>query len=151
MSVFDYSPAVAADPEAYRIHAREESYPNSVAEQTEIKRVDDAVFDRVRVYENSLVGSSQALVERGTVLTRETTQVEQSIREEVEYALDHESRTDLKQVAARYTALHSRAQQKIDELERLAREAEWLAEKAEDPYGAYRSLVVRYPALSKKY
>ncbi|UXZ58787.1 hypothetical protein [Curtobacterium sp. Arg-1] len=60
---------MAADPEVYRIHAREESYPKSVAEQTEIKRVDDAVFDRVRVYENSLVGSSQALVERGTALT----------------------------------------------------------------------------------
>ncbi|PZF57056.1 hypothetical protein DEJ23_08940 [Curtobacterium sp. MCSS17_008] len=150
MPVFDYSPAVAADPEVYRIHAREESYPNSVAEQAEIKRVDDAVFDRVRIYENSLVESSQALIQRGVSLAKDATNIERAVREEVKYPLDS-ARVDLKAVAERYTALRSRAQEQIDALERLAREAEWLAEKANDPYAAYRALVVRYPALSKKY
>lgn len=150
MPVFDYSPAVAADPEVYRIHAREESYPNSVAEQAEIKRVDDAVFDRVRIYENSLVDSSQALIERGVALARNATNIERAVREEIKYPLDS-ARVDLKAVAERYTALRSRAQEQIDALERLAREAEWLAEKANEPYAAYRALVVRYPALSKKY
>jgi hypothetical protein len=150
MPVFDYSPAVAADPEVYRIHAREESYPNSVAEQAEIKRVDDAVFDRVRIYENSLVDSSGALIERGAGLVKDATNIERAVREEVKYELDS-SRVDLKKAAERYTALRSRAQEQIDALERLAREAEWLAEKANDPYAAYRALVVRYPALSKKY
>lgn len=150
MPVFDYSPAVAADPEVYRIHAREESYPNSVAEQSEIKRVDDAVFDRVRIYENSLVDSSGALIERGAALVKDATNIERAVREEVKYELDS-SRVDLKKAAERYTALRSRAQEQIDALERLARESEWLAEKANDPYAAYRALVVRYPALSKKY
>lgn len=150
MPVFDYSPAVAADPEVYRIHAREESYPNSVAEQAEIKRVDDAVFDRVRIYENSLVDSSGALIERGAALAKGATDIERAVREEIRYLLDN-TRVDLKKVADRYTALRSRAQEQIDALERLAREAEWLAEKANEPYAAYRALVVRYPALSKKY
>lgn len=150
MTVFDYSPAVAADPEVFRIHAREETYPNSAAEKAEIQRVDDAVFDRVRIYENSLVASSQTLMERGAALTRESVKVEEAVREEVRYELDR-SRSDIKQVAERYAALETRAQGQIDALERLAREAEWLAEKADNPYAAYRALVVRYPALSKKY
>jgi hypothetical protein len=116
MAVFDYSPAVAAGPEAYRIHAREESHPNSVAEQTEIKRVDDAVFGRVRVYENSLVDSAQALVERGTALTRETTQVKQSSPLNALHALWNWKRSwptrSMRTCARRITPLTERSSQR---------------------------------------
>jgi hypothetical protein len=97
-----------------------------------------------------LVDSSQSLIERGTALAKDATNIERAVREEVKYPLDS-ARVDLKAVAERYTTLRSRAHEQIDALERLAREAEWLAEKANDPYAAYRALVVRYPALSKKY
>ncbi|MBF4604713.1 hypothetical protein [Curtobacterium sp. VKM Ac-2884] len=150
MPVFDYSPAIAADPEIFRIHAREEAYPNQTAEKAEVKRVDDAVFDRVRMLENALVKSSESLIERGKELTEGSADVEQQLREQVKYQLDYSS-VDLKLAAEQYSKLQSQAQQRIDALERLAREAEWLADRAEDPYMAYRKLVIAYPALSKKY
>jgi hypothetical protein len=150
MPVFDYNVVAAPDPEAERMAARAASYPNTTDEQAEVTRVDSVIFDRARYYEGILVAQGQELLNRSGAATDEAEGLMVSLSDEVTTPLDFPNRYALPDVAGRYKELAGKARAQIEQLERAAREAEWAADRCDDPYGSYRKLISRYPVLAKR-
>lgn len=129
-----------------RYAARTVTYPNSEAERANLRRVDDEVFARVRLLERGIISDAQELLDNGGVELQAATKFTEAIRQDVVFALDRVD-ADTQTIAERYEQLRSQAEQAIAALERADRQSEWHIGRLDDPYGAYVSMVSKYPTL----
>lgn len=141
------SSALSPDPEQLRINVRESAYPNTQAEKDAVKAVDQAVFEKVRVYEDHVVAVSEAFIDEQSVHLRAASEICEQLPEEITYALDRRGATADAATAGRLKDLRSAAYAAIDALQRADREAAWHQAKNEDPYSHYVDMTRKYPML----
>ncbi|MBG6238205.1 hypothetical protein IWX78_001160 [Mycetocola sp. CAN_C7] len=129
-----------------RAAARTLAYPNTETERANIKRIDEEIFEKVRVLENGILANATEFITNSAVDLTAASEFTDAILEDVVYALDT-SNPDVDAIAGRYEQLRGQAERVAKTLERLDREAAWHAQRVEDPYGSYVSLVSKYPTL----
>ena len=133
-------------PEDARAKARLGQYGNREDEKETIHRVDQQIFDTVRVFERHLIEQADALDGRRTELIAEATAISDELslltREVTRKKVPFDANT-----ARRHQILAQRADETADELERLNGDVNHVAEKLSDPYAAYEQLLDRFPLL----
>jgi hypothetical protein len=138
--------AASTHPHDVRIEARLMRYPNSHAEQENVTRVDRAVWDRVRIYEDQVANAAQDFIKQQEVHTTAADELETALRQEIRFVA--EDRTAVTPtLVRRYEVLRRNAEQAIAALEAAKRRAEWHREKVSDPYAAYCDLMSKFPIL----
>ncbi|QEO15611.1 hypothetical protein FLP10_15125 [Agromyces intestinalis] len=133
-------------PHQLRLEARTQTHPNAATEREITRAIDEAVFSRVRTYEESIAAAVDEFVAQKETDVVAATELRQAIREEIEYPLLDRHRPT-PQLAARYDELRRSAEVAISELERAASEAEWHLERAKDPYAAFSDLMTKWPRI----
>ena len=133
-------------PHDLRVQAREQTYPNAAAEAEVTRAIDDAVFSRVRAYEQSIAQAVDEFVAEKETDLAAAMGLQYAVREEIEYPLlDGERPTP--EMARRYDDLRRSIEFAISELERAASEAEWHLVRANDPYATWVGLLTKWPTI----
>ena len=136
---------ISLTPDQLRLGAREATYANSQDEASNVARVDDAVFERVRTYERQVISNALGFIQETQVDLTAADELESRIRQEVRYALDEGSTPDT--VALRHQTLVASAREAIRALEAAERQAAWHEAHVSQPYEKYLELVTKYPTL----
>ena len=139
-------------PDDARKAVREMAYPNTEAETENVKRVDEAAFDMVRPFEQSLIAQATGHLDRTDKNLKAAKTLSTEMFKEVELPLldSRQVNLDVTEADGRFQRLQSEAQMQIALLERAAARAEWEAERCDDPYAAFNLLLDRYPGLRTK-
>ncbi len=135
------------DPHAARVAARQASYPNSTVERDTIRKVDDAVFDRVRPFEQEMVRNAREWIGNADVHDQAGSALEDALREDVRRLADRSDTTVDQDLAARYRALARDAEKAIRQLEAQATHAEFTAARLESPYDEVMRSTRKYPVI----
>lgn len=128
---------------AVREQARNWRYNNAAEEADTLNRIDTAVFDAVRDYENNLVGAAEAFQERGRIPVAEATEILAAIRGEVVEQLRQQEPTA--ELAHHSQMLLMRARKTLSQLEEALRESEWHEARLADPAGNHRAMLEKWP------
>lgn len=132
------------DPDALRWAARTQTYPNRLDEEPTIRATDEAVFAKVDVYEQTIVGDTAAFRADTAVHLTAAEELQSALRDEVRYALDDAAHSDTSDIASRYQRLQAMSMRAIAELEKADRHAAWLQERLDDPYSSFKSVLDKY-------
>lgn len=136
---------VHPEPHQLRVMARTQDYANSTLEAETIAAVDKAVFDRVRTWEQATVQAADEFAESVSVDLTAAKEIGAALAGEVRDVLA--SGADPVAVAKRFEELRRNAETALAALERAEREAEWHAEKVDDPYASYSALMSKFAVL----
>lgn len=139
--------SIINDPDGLRWAARTAQYGNRVDEDAAIRAADESVFAKVSAYENTLVADTANFREETAVHLTAAEELETALRDEVRYALDDVQHADTSEIADRFRTLRALAAQSIAELEKRDRHAEWLLERLDQPYEAFKSILGKYGNL----
>lgn len=127
-----------------RIAAREATYPNSTVETKTVEDLERSITEKVRQHENDLVTTATFVHDGGERVLAVTDEL---LGEMSDLLSDVERSGADASLAARYQNLRGRMTQRIAELERVEREAEFHANKVLDPYGSLEKLRQKYPQI----
>jgi hypothetical protein len=136
-------------PDAARVAARIQTYPNSQEEQAAIANIDEQVFERVRAYEQILADNAAVFHEEAAVHLQAADEIATALRREIRFSLDEGSVNAEGEAAERYNALRLMAESAIAALERADREAAWRIPGLQEPYEAFDALMAKWPLLRR--
>lgn len=136
---------IVNDPHEARIRVREQKFNNYTEEVQTIQRVDVEVYQRVADFEAGVVGTARAYADRGDALAEESVDFIVDFRTRfAEAAASGDVNRDL---LREFTALRNRAERLADSLDVAERGAAWHVGRLSDVYGAWRSILAKYPSL----
>lgn len=138
-----YAPADALD--APRIAAREATYPNSTTEAAHIRATDEAVFDRVRPFEQHLVQMAESHLAHGGQKMQEVVGL---IEELEDIRSELRAGGDTAALAKRYNVARAKIQRSSSVLRGLEKSTDTLRVKAADPLAAAQEVISKMPRSS---
>ncbi len=135
------------DPHAARVAARQAAYPNRYAEDETVRKVDEAVFNAVRPFEQEMVRNAREWIGNADLHDQAGSALEDALREDVRRLADRSDATVDQDLAARYRALARDAEKAIRQLEAQAAQAEFSAGRLESPYDEFMRITRKYPVI----
>ncbi|OJX70290.1 MAG: hypothetical protein BGO95_11680 [Micrococcales bacterium 73-13] len=130
-----------------RLAARLAEYPNSTTEAEAVKRVDEAVFDKVRTLESGMVRQATEWIADADLDAQAADALTDALRDNVRRAADRSTAVVDRDLAQRYERLKRDAERALAAVERAEREAAFHAAKLRDPYKATVELFKKFPGL----
>lgn len=134
------------NPHQVRIDVRERQYPNTLAEREAVREIDDAVFDRVRLFEKISVESAQKHKAEAQERVNASLALIEQLRAEIAEPL-RRGEPLTPELAQRYEALANEAGQARANLSRAIAESEWHENRCRDPYAEYIRIMDAWPIL----
>jgi len=136
------------DPQEARRRVREKKYWNRADEDAAVREVDQAVFKRVADHERGLLDDSQEHMKHGDRLTRFADEIADSLIDDIRLPI--QNGVPLSELAQPYKTAVANVHKMISDLERAADQAEFWANRLDDPLADATKLWERLPAIGAK-
>lgn len=136
------------DPQEARRRVREQKYWNRSDEVDAIREVDRAVFSRIADHERGLLEDSEQHMKHGDALTRVADALADGLVLDIRVPI--KEGTPLGDLAQPYKTAVANVQKAISELESAALQAEFWADRLDDPMTDATRLWARLPAIAAK-
>lgn len=136
------------DPQEARRRVREQTYRNRAEEVDAVRAVDQAVFARVADHERGLGEDAQEQTKRGEALLRGVDELADSLIDDL--AVPIKNGAPLADLAQPYRTAIAKVQKAIADLEYAAVQAEYWANRLDDPMADATRLWERIPSLGAK-
>lgn len=129
-----------------RLATRQATYPNTEAEHEAVAAIDQQVEAMVRGHEDSLLTAANAVMSEGDGALQAADALRGELRE-LYTDLERAGAGAGPDLAKRYQSISGRLRNRIEQLRRVQRNAEFQANKIVDPYGSLDNIRRKYPQI----
>ena len=136
---------VNMSPHDVRVAARSLTYPNRLAEDENLRRIDGEVWERVAEFERGVVETARSHMEKGERIATDAVDALATLRTQfTEVATNGDVS---RQMLREFQDVRRRAESLARSLDVAERDAAWHIGRCNDIYGSWLALVDKYPTL----